>query len=90
MIKNLIIFTMIFVLTSCEKRTPSSSPQWTYKVISSLEVMSKWLPEELLNGSAKDSEKIAKLIEDKLNEYGKQGWEVVSFNGRVILKKEKP
>ena len=87
MLKDILIISIIFIFTSCQKQEQSSS-QWTYKVISSIEVMDSWIPKDLQN--TKDSEKISKVIEGKLNEYGKKGWELVSFNGQVILKKITP
>ena len=75
------------VLTGCNQS--KSLKTWTYKVIPISESKT-WLPEELQDFSydKEKVEKVAKIYEEKLNEYGKDGWEVVTVNSQIILKKE--
>ena len=87
--KNLLVLlVMLVVLAGCNQKP--SPKKWIYKVIPITETQ-LWLPKELQDFKYDKTkiEKVAKIYEEKLNEYGEQGWELVKMNNQIILKKQK-
>ena len=77
----------LILLTGCQQK--ETKKIWTYKVIPVTEHRS-WLPEELMEFKYDKIkiQNVAKIYEEKLNEYGKNGWQMVSMiNGQIVLKK---
>jgi hypothetical protein len=91
MYKYLLLLCTLGLFISCQKSS-SKAKTWAYKVIPAMEVYMNWYPENLRDakGTKENSVKIAGILQEKFNELGEEGWELVSFSGQVVLKKENP
>jgi len=91
---KILIIAACICLVGCDKK----STKWEYKIVTYKELME--LNKSSLENSKNEiistnqealefQQKLDKILETKLNEFGKEGWEVIDTNNRILMKRTK-